>query len=59
MHRIENNHQQATGTMIGGVVSMLLLVAFGLSSVVFYQKDTSHHATEQSNRPVAVSAYLA
>ena len=39
--------------------TMLLLIAFGLSSFVIQQKDASHHAAEQSNRPVGVSAYLA
>ena len=38
---------------------LLLLIAFGLSSFVIQQKDASHHAAEQSNRPVGVSAYLA
>jgi hypothetical protein len=57
LHQTET--QQPTGTIVGASISMLLLIAFGLSSFVIQQKDASHHAAEQSYRPVGVSAYLA
>ena len=51
---------EVTGTGVGAVVSMLLLIAFGLSSYLNQQeKDFSHAAAEHSNRPTVISAYLA
>lgn len=51
---------QANGTMAGAVISMLLIIAFGLSSYVNQQdKDISHAAAEHSNRPTVISAYFA
>jgi hypothetical protein len=59
MQKLNQTETQPTGTIVGASISMLLLIAFGLSSFVIQQKDASHHAAEQSNRPVGVSAYLA
>lgn len=51
---------EAKGTMVGATISMLLLLAFGLSSYMNQQdKDISHAAAEHSNRPTVISAYLA
>jgi hypothetical protein len=59
MHKLSQTEQQPTGTIVGASLSMLLLIAFGLSSFVIQQKDLSSHAAEQHNRLVEVSAYLA
>jgi len=59
MQKLQQTETRPTGTIAGASVSMLLLIAFGLSSFVVQQKDLSSHAAEQHNRPVAVSAYLA
>jgi hypothetical protein len=59
MQKQSQTEPQPTGTIVGASISMLLLIAFGLSSFAFQQKDLSSHAAEQHNRPVAVSAYLA
>lgn len=59
MQKLYQTEPKPTGTIVGASISMLLLIAFGLSSFVIQQKDLSSHATEQSNRPVSVSAYLA
>ena len=59
MQKLNQTETQPTGTIVGASISMLLLIAFGLSSFVIQQKDASHHAAEQSNRPVGVSAHLA
>jgi hypothetical protein len=59
MQKLQQTETQPTGTIVGASISMLLLIAFGLSSFVIQQKDLSSHATEQHNRPIAVSAYLA
>ncbi len=59
MQKLTQTEPQPTGTIVGASISMLLLIAFGLSSFVIQQKDLSSHAAEQSNRPVSVSAYLA
>ncbi|MGL5839355.1 MAG: hypothetical protein ACRCY3_12725 [Sphingorhabdus sp.] len=59
MQKLQQTETQPTGTIIGATVSMLLLIAFGLSSFVIQQKDASYYAAaEQHNRPI-VSAYLA
>ena len=51
---------EISGTKIGATISMLLLVAFGLSSYLNQQdKDISHAAAEHSNRPTVISAYFA
>lgn len=51
---------EAKGTKIGAAISMLLLVAFGLSSYLNQQdKEFSHAAAEHSNRPTVISAYFA
>ncbi len=59
MHKLSRTEPQPKGTIVGASLSMLLLVAFGLSSIVMQQKDRGSHAAEQPNRPVAVSLYLA
>lgn len=59
MQKLNQTRLRPTGTIAGASVSMLLLIAFGLSSFVVQQKDLSSHATEQYNRPLIVSAYLA
>ena len=59
MQKLNQTETQPTGTIVGASISMQLLIAFGLLSFVIQQKDASHHAAEQSNRPVGVSAYLA
>lgn len=52
---------EVTGTGIGATISMVLLIAFGLSSYLNHQdKDINHAAAaEHSNRPSVISAYLA
>jgi hypothetical protein len=51
---------EISGTKVGATISMLLLVAFGLSSYLNHQdKDISHAAAEHSNRPTVISAYFA
>lgn len=52
---------EMTGTRLGATVSMMLLIAFGLSSYLNQQdKDINHAAAaEHSNRPTVISAYLA
>ena len=51
---------EISGTKIGATISMLLLVAFGLSSYLNQQdKEFSHAAAEHSNRPTVISAYFA
>jgi hypothetical protein len=56
----EANGLEAKGTAVGATISLLLLVAFGLSSYLNQQdKDISHAAAEHSNRPTVISAYLA
>lgn len=55
------DHQaQSSGTFRGAVISLALIVAFGLSNYLHQQDNTSHHAAaEHSNRPTVISAYLA
>jgi hypothetical protein len=50
---------EASGTKIGATISMLLLVAFGLSSYLNHQDNEHRHAAEHFNRPTVISAYLA
>ncbi len=51
---------EMSGTGVGATISLLLLVAFGLSSYLNQQDSNSNHAAaEHSNRPTVISAYLA
>lgn len=59
MQNLNQTEPRPTGTIAGASVSMLILIAFGLSFFVVQQKDLSSHAAEQYNRPLVVSAYLA
>jgi O-antigen/teichoic acid export membrane protein len=47
------------GTMVGTVISLGLIFAFGLSSYISQQDSENRHASEYSNRPSIISAYLA
>ena len=54
------DHQiQTSGTFRGAVISMALIVAFGLSNYLHQQDSNGHYAAEHSNRPSVISAYLA
>ncbi len=50
---------EVSGTGIGAAISMLLLIAFGLSSYMNQQDSENRYAAEHSNRPTVISAYLA
>jgi hypothetical protein len=50
---------EMSGTGVGATISLALLVAFGLSSYLNQQDSENRHATEYSNRPTVISAYLA
>jgi hypothetical protein len=50
---------EVTGTGVGATISMLLLIAFGLSSYMNQQDSENRYAVEHSNRPTVISAYLA
>jgi hypothetical protein len=50
---------EVTGTGIGATISMLLLIAFGLSSYLNQQDSEHRYAAEHSNRPTVISAYFA
>jgi hypothetical protein len=51
---------EAKGTKVGAMLSLALIIAFGLSSYLNQQeKDHAHAAAEHSNRPTVISAYLA
>jgi hypothetical protein len=47
------------GTVVGTVISLGLIFAFGLSSYISQQDSENRHASEYSNRPSVISAYLA
>ena len=60
MKPIPTSQPEATGTKVGTTISLVLLVAFGLSSYLNQQdKDINHATAEHSNRPTVISAYLA
>jgi hypothetical protein len=60
MQTIPAQQPETKGTKVGTIVSLALIVAFGLSSYVNQQdKDISHAAAEHSNRPSVISAYFA
>jgi hypothetical protein len=59
MKTIPSTQPEAKGTMVGATISLALLVAFGLSSYLNQQDSENRHATEYSNRPTVISAYLA
>ena len=46
MRNLNQTEPRPTGTIAGASVSMLILIAFGLSSFVVQQKDLSSHAAE-------------
>ncbi len=51
---------EAKGTKVGATISMLMIVAFGLSSYLNHQDNEHRHAAaEHSNRPTVISAYFA
>ncbi len=50
---------QSRGTFTGAVVSLALIVAFGLSNYMNQDNSSRHAAAEHSNRPTVISAYLA
>ncbi len=50
---------KASGTTIGATLSLLLIVAFGFSSILSHQKDIQHNASQHNTQTVAVKAYLA
>lgn len=50
---------QSRGTFTGAVVSLALIVAFGLSNYMHQDNGNHHAAAEHSNRPTVISAYLA
>ncbi len=50
---------QMSGTGLGATISFALLIAFGLSSYLNQQDSEHRYATEHSNRPTVISAYLA
>ncbi len=47
------------GTVIGATLSLLLIVAFGLSSIFAEQKELNHNANEFNHQATVVRAYLA
>jgi hypothetical protein len=60
MKPIPSTQPETKGTMAGATISLLLLVAFGLSSYLNQQDQHSNYAAaEHSNRPTIISAYLA
>jgi hypothetical protein len=60
MNTTQAQQPEANGTKLGAMISLALIIAFGLSSYVNQQgKDINHAATEHSNRPTVISAYLA
>ena len=60
MKPIPTSQSDANGTKVGTTISLMLLVAFGLSSYLNQQeKDLNHAAAEHSNRPTVISAYFA
>jgi hypothetical protein len=50
---------KSRGTFTGAVVSLALIVAFGLSNYLQQDNGNHHAAAEYSNRPTVISAYLA
>jgi hypothetical protein len=50
---------ETPGTKAGATISLVLLVAFGLSSFLNQQDRDTKNAAEYSNRPTVISAYLA
>ena len=50
---------EVSGTALGTTISMLLLIAFGLSSYMNQQDSDHRYAAEHSNRPTVISAYFA
>jgi hypothetical protein len=60
MKSTTNLQPEAKGTKTGAIISLALIIAFGLSSYVNQQdKDITHAAAEHSNRPSVISAYFA
>jgi O-antigen/teichoic acid export membrane protein len=59
MKTTPTNPVQPKGTMVGTVISLGLIFAFGLSSYISQQDSENHHASQYSNRPNIISAYLA
>jgi hypothetical protein len=60
MKPTSHSQPEAKGTKAGAMISLALLVAFGLSSYLNQQnRDINHAAAEHSNRPTVISAYLA
>ncbi len=47
------------GTTIGATLSLLLIVAFGFSSILAEQKELNQNASEFNNQATVVRAYLA
>jgi hypothetical protein len=57
---IQAQQPEAKGTKLGAMISLALIIAFGLSSYVNQQDKAHANANaEHSNRPTVISAYLA
>jgi hypothetical protein len=50
---------QSNGTFRGAMISLALIIAFGLSNYLHQDNGNHHAAAEHSNRPTVISAYLA
>jgi hypothetical protein len=60
MKNTSSTQPKATGTVKGAVISLCLIVAFGLGNYMFQQdSNTNHAAADTSFRPSIISAYLA
>lgn len=59
MQRNHNIQSGTPGTMVGGTISLLLLLAFSTTSFLASTKDANANAPEQSNRTAILRAYLA
>jgi hypothetical protein len=59
MQRNDNTQSGTPGTLVGGTISLLLLLAFSTTSFLASTKDANANAPEQAHRNAIVRAYLA
>jgi hypothetical protein len=59
MHSHNETEPRTNGTLAGATLSLLLIVAFGLSSIFAEQKAMDQNASEVKNQATVVRAYLA